>query len=212
MIDKVKMLCEQYYEPRDAVKDAFLQTSLDFGVKRQHERIHSICDYALRNNPGDILQVGCGDGRITTILAEVASIHDREVTCIDPFMNKKTDWNGTEKKSENYFKFLMNTEKYGDIVHLHMEDTSTEMSDALMQLIEYSFVYVDGQSDYDTHANDIYLSSRKNKNSGIICLDKIRKDGKRKDKSMLDLYQNMINEYGFGYYWNQGQREGYLLT
>tara|TARA_R110002012_G_scaffold211146_1_gene381943 strand:+ start:20696 stop:21322 length:627 start_codon:yes stop_codon:yes gene_type:complete len=207
MIDKVKMLCEQYQEPRDTFKDNFSETPISFGRKKQRERIYSICDYATKNNPGDIIQIGCKDGELTKLFCEIAQKYDRTVTCIDPFITV----NRTEKTSENYFKFLMNTAPYSDIVHLHMEETSSELSDALMQLVEYSFVYISGLNKYDVHANEIDLCSVKNHNSGIICLDNIRKDGKKKDKSMLDLYQDKLNQYSFGYYWNQGQREGYLL-
>ena len=210
MIDTVKTLCEKFYEPRGVVKDSFLETPVDFGIKRQRERIYMICDYALKqDNSYDVLQIGCGNGRVSNILGEIVSRHDKTLTCIDPFNTLKTV-SGSEKRTQNYYEFLNNTRAFGDRVHVHMENSNTEMSDALIQLIEYSFVYIDGKSSYDAHANDIYLASRKNKGFGIICLDNLRVDGKK--QYMLDLYQDMINKYGFGYYWNQGQREGYLFT
>ena len=212
MIDKVKMICEQYHEPRRVVRDSFLETPINFGIKQQNARIYATADYALQMHSGDILQIGCGKGRVTAILAEVAARYDRQVTCIDPYNTGKTT-SGNEKLTDKYFQFLKNTKPYGDTVHLHLENSSTEMSDALIQLIEYSFVYIDGKSSYDVHANDIYLASRKNAKSGIICLDHVLSDdGKKKPESMMSLYENMIGEHGFGYYWNQGQREGYLLT
>ena len=211
MIEQVKQFCYQYGEPRDTFAEAFSETPVDFGIKRQKQRIYSICDYSVGKNSGDILQVGCGDGRVSKILCEVAKKHDRTVTCIDPFTKRKDNSNRSEKISDDYYKFLISTSEFGDRVHHHMEETSTEMSDALMQLVEYAFVYIAGDRDYDTHANEIDLASMKNKKTGIICLDNLRKNGKRKSKSMLDLYQDKINQYGFGFCWNQGNREGYML-
>ena len=71
------------------------------------------------------------------------------------------------------------------------------MSDALIQLIEYSFVYIDGKSSYDVHANDIHLASRKNAKSGIICLDHVLNDGKKTPDSMMSLYENMIGDFNY---------------
>ena len=201
-----------YPEPSDTVSSNFFQTKPDHGRRKQRERIYMICDHALKNNPGDVLQIGCKDGELTRVLCEVAKKNNKTVTCIDPYTKGSDAHTGKEKQSEEYFKFLMNTQSYSDVVHLHMEDSETEMSDALIQLVEYAFVYISGDSgNTEKHSMEIELASAKNKKNGVICLDNIQSANNKKRTSNLDLFEKKINDHQYGYYWNQGIKEGYLL-
>lgn len=132
------------------------------GSKNQRKRIKEICEFALKNHNGDILEIGAYIGLTTKILCELAKTYGRKVYVIDP-------WDGVQNGgNKEYDEFLKNTQGYEDILIIKKQSSLTNDSRELIRNNQFAFCFVDGLHTVDACDYDIESCITQ---KGIISVD-----------------------------------------
>lgn len=114
------------------------------GAIRQLERIVGIAEYCIRGWGGDLIEIGCGQGETTKLLAAVARKYNRQVISV---LIEET---GNENSQEgDYEAFLKNIEVYQDSVHVIRVSSLDEKAIEQIKNRELCFAFVDGLHTYD---------------------------------------------------------------
>jgi len=169
-----------------------------WGFKNQRERLNQVCELALQNYQGDILEIGAHRGLTTKIFCELAKKYDRKVVVLD-------NWCGEQQGDEIiYQSFKKNTEKYNDLLDANRVSSFSEEGKNIIQNNNFAFCWIDGLHTYEACGQDIDSCSTQ---EGILAVDDLSwiADLKR-------LFFEKQKEFNFEYYYNENCREGYYIT
>lgn len=168
------------------------------GCKNQRQRLEKVCELALQNFDGDILEIGCHVGLTTRIFCELARKHGRKVIVVDP-------WNGQQEGNQTvYEQFLENTKEYEDVLSINRVSSFSPEGKKVITEGTFAFCWVDGLHTYEACRQDIESCS---KQKGIIAVDDLRWL-----PDLFRLFWEKKVEYSFDAYYNGNCREGYYTT
>lgn len=169
-----------------------------WGCRNQRERLKRVCELAILNFEGDILEIGCHVGLTTKIFCELAKKHNRKVITLDP-------WNGQQEGNQSvYEQFLENTRGYKDVLHVNRVSSFSPEGKALISSNNFAFCWIDGLHTYDACKQDIDNCSSQ---TGILAVD----DLKWLPELMI-LFKQKEKEHNFESYYNEICREGYYIS
>jgi len=190
-------------ELKNIVDEFSINENFDGGVHshgsfRQRERIEKVCELALQNYDGDILEIGCHIGLTTIILCELAKKYNRKVIILDP-------WNGQQQGNDEVYQvFLHNTSNYKDILQINRLSSFSAEGKEVIKNNKFAFCWVDGLHTRDACSQDIDSCSG---NKAIIAVDDLKWLPELKN-----LFFEKSQQYGFITFYNESCREGYYIN
>lgn len=144
-----------------------------------------ICEYALKNFPGDIVEIGGGFGDNTIEFLKLARAYKRKVFVIDPF---EEGWGEMPHSYQyQYGNFMNKIKGYEDILTVHKRNSLCETSEKLCSSLDISFAYVDGLQFKGAVLSDLRIVDH----SHVIAVDDFDRE------SLISQVTPAIHEYIF---------------
>jgi len=169
-----------------------------WGCKNQRARLEKICELAIQNFDGDILEIGCHIGLTTRIFAQLAKKYNRKVVVVDP-------WNGQQEGNQSVYEaFMHNTSEYHDIIDINRVSSFSDQGKNIIKNGSFAFCWIDGLHTYYACSQDIDSCSGQN---GILAVDDLRWL-----PELRQLFDEKTRQYDFTSYYNDNCREGYYIT
>lgn len=169
-----------------------------WGCKNQRQRLEKVCELAIQNFDGDILEIGCHVGLSTKIFAKLAKKYNRKVIVVDP-------WNGQQEGNQTVYEaFMHNTSEYHDLIEVNRVSSFSEEGKKVIMNNKFAFCWIDGLHTYDACKKDIDSCSGQ---TGILAVDDLRWL-----PELLSLFWDKKEEYNFESYYNENCREGYYIS
>lgn len=194
MIDKIKEIVDSLIHDENLNEGG----RHSWGCRNQRDRIKRVCELAINNLDGDILEIGCHVGLTTKILCEIAKEHNRKVVVIDP-------WNGQQEGNQNvYEQFLQNTKGYESFLEINRISSFSPEGKKIISQNKFAFCWIDGLHTYDACKQDIDSCVSQN---AILAVD----DLKWLPELMI-LFKEKEREYKLESYYNEKCREGYYIS
>lgn len=169
-----------------------------WGCKNQRQRLRLVCELALDNYEGDILEIGCHVGLTTSIFCEIAKEKGRKVVVIDP-------WNGQQEGNQTvYEKFLENTSGHEDVLEVNRLSSFSIEGKKLIKSGKFAFCWIDGLHTYHACSEDIDSCAGQ---EGILAVDDLRWL-----PELMRLFEEKTEYHKFEPYYNANCREGYYIS
>ena len=194
MIEQIKIIVDQLSVDENLTQGG----KHSWGCKNQRFRLEKVCELAIQNFDGDILEIGCHVGLTTRIFAQLAKKYNRKVVVVDP-------WNGQQEGNQSvYESFIKNTSEYRDVIEVNRVSSFSEEGKNIIKNGKFSFCWIDGLHTYHACSQDIDSCSKQN---GILAVDDLRWLPELKK-----LFQEKSEQYNFISYYNEDCREGYYVS
>lgn len=194
MIEKIKEIVDSLVHDENLNEGG----KHSWGCRNQRERIKRVCELAVSNLEGDILEIGCHIGLTTRILCEIARKHNRKVIVVDP-------WNGQQEGNQSVYEvFLQNTKEYEDVLEINRVSSFSREGKDVISRNKFAFCWIDGLHTYEACKQDIDSCAPHN---AILAVD----DLKWLPELMI-LFKEKSREYDFESYYNEICREGYYIS
>lgn len=129
---------------------SFLRPKWHYGNNQQAQRLEEVAELCLERYEGDILEIGCHEGRMTSRFARIAQKHGRRVIALDPWILGTQNISGNE-----YENFLAAIEPYRESVDIIRASSLDSEAIAQVKQRELAFVWVDGLHTYNACLKDI---------------------------------------------------------
>jgi len=169
------------HSPNDTTQTSYYNRYQEF---IQRLTLTSAADISINETNGNLLEIGAAEGLTTCCLAEIAKKYNKKLFVIDPYNGEECGSNWV------YQQFLNNTNKYANIItHIRLDSRSPAINNLLIEN-SFSFCYVDGLHSQDAPANDINLSIKLLKSSGVLCVDDTENLNSIAGKYLNDKYNN----------------------
>ena len=168
------------------------------GCKFQRNRLKEVCELALQNYEGDILEIGCHIGLTTVIFAELAEQYGRRVITVDP-------WNGMQEGNQQIYEcFMENTIKHQHVIDVNRCESQSGQGKKVIQEGKFAFCWIDGLHTPWACRQDIESCSTQ---TGILAVDDLRWL-----PALEELFYHCAKKYDFKHHYDDRCREGYYVS